>query len=100
VINLAPDKSKVFEEAFRVLKTGGKLYVSDIVLLEELSEEKKNDENLMVGCVAGALLKEKYLDLMGKAGFEISILSEDKEISKTQYQGINLESLKVEGSKK
>ena len=99
IINLAPDKLKVFKEAYRVLKSNGRIYVSDIVLLEELDEEKKSDKNLLSGCVAGALLKEDYLKLMKDAWFKVSILSEDKDISKRQYEGINLESLKVEGKK-
>ena len=61
VINLAPDKLKVFKEANRVLKNGGKMYISDIVLLKELNEQQKNDEDLLSGCVAGALLKDDYL---------------------------------------
>ncbi len=96
VINLAPDKLKVFKEAYRVLKKTGKMYVSDIVLLEELTKEQKSDEKLIAGCVGGALLKSDYLKIIQKAGFKYKILHEDKEISKTQYQGINLESLKVE----
>ena len=99
VINLAPDKSKVFEEAYRVLKKDGKMYVSDIVLLRELTEEQKNNPNLLSGCVSGALQKQDYLDIVEKVGFQVKILSEDKEISKTQYQGIALESLKIEAVK-
>ncbi len=99
VINLSSDKDKVFSEAYRVLKKGGRMYVSDIVLLEELSEQQRNDKNLISGCVGGALLKEDYLEKIVKAGFSINLLGEDKEISKTQYGGINLESLKVEGVK-
>jgi len=99
VINLAPDKLKVFKEAYRVLKKGGKMYVSDIVLLKELDEEKKNNPYLLTGCVAGALLKNDYLSLIRKAGFKVSILGEDKEISKKQYNGIPLESLKIEAVK-
>ncbi|VVB75554.1 Putative arsenite methyltransferase [Candidatus Tiddalikarchaeum anstoanum] len=95
VINLAPNKLKVFKEAYRVLKKGGKLCISDIVLLKDLSEEQKKDENLLAGCVAGALLKEDYLNLIRKAGFKVVIKDEDKKISKTQYQGIALESLKI-----
>jgi len=72
------------------------MYVSDIVLLEGLSEEQRNDEELIAGCVGGALLKNDYLKVISNAGFNYRILDEDKEISKTQYQGINLESLKVE----
>lgn len=99
VINLAPDKLKVFKEAYRVLKKGGMMYVSDIVLLEELSKEKRQDKNLLSGCVAGALLKDNYLGKMKSAGFKVRILSEDREISKRQYEGVNLESLKVEAAK-
>ncbi len=99
VINLAPDKDKVFSEAYRVLKKGGKMYVSDIVLLGELTEEQKNNEKLLVGCVGGALQKEDYIKKIKEAGFEVKVLGEDKKISKTQYEGIKLESLKVEGIK-
>ncbi len=96
VINLALDKLKVFKEAYRVLKKTGKMYVSDIVLLEELTSAQRSDEKLIAGCVGGALLKPDYLKIIQKAGFKYKILHEDKEISKTQYNGINLESLKVE----
>ena len=99
VINLAEDKDKVFAEAYRILKKGGKMYVSDIVLLELLTDEQKSDETLIVGCVAGALLKEDYIAKIEKAGFKVNILGEDKDISKKQYSGINLESLKVEAVK-
>jgi len=99
VINLSPDKLKVFKEAHRVLKNGGRMYVSDIVLLAELTEEQKNNKELLSGCVAGALQKDEYLKLIKQAGFEVNILGEDKSISKKQYQGIALESLKVEAIK-
>ena len=99
VINLAPDKLKVFKEAFRVLKNTGKLYVSDIVLLEELTDEQRSDDELIAGCVGGALLKDDYLKIINDAGFNYNILDEDKDISKRQYNGINLESLKVEAYK-
>ncbi len=99
VINLAPDKDKVFREAYRILKKGGRIYVSDIVLLKELDREQKNDENLLVGCVAGALQKQDYIDKKRGVGFQVKILGEDTEISKKQYSGIALESLKVEGVK-
>lgn len=96
VINLAPDKDKVFSEAYRVLKKGGRMYLSDIVLLGKLSKEQKKDEGLLVGCVAGALEKEEYVQKIERAGFKINILNEDREISKTQYSGISLESIKLE----
>ncbi len=70
VINLAPDKAQVFREAFRVLKPGGKLMVSDIVLEGELPEAVRNSVAAYVGCVAGAMQKEDYLRAMEKAGFQ------------------------------
>jgi SAM-dependent methyltransferase len=99
VINLTPDKAKTFREAYRVLKPGGKIYLSDIVLLEELSEEQRNDKDLLSGCVAGALLKEDYLDKIKGAGFKVRVLYENTRISKEQYNGIALESLMVELTK-
>lgn len=99
VVNLAPDKSRVFKEAYRVLKLGGRIYLSDIVLLKNLSEEQRNDNVLLAGCVGGALLKDDYLGVIEAAGFEVRVISEDKEISKRQYEGIPLESLKVEAVK-
>ncbi|PIX88445.1 MAG: arsenite S-adenosylmethyltransferase, partial [Candidatus Nealsonbacteria bacterium CG_4_10_14_3_um_filter_36_16] len=77
VINLTPDKAKTFSEAYRVLKPGGKIYLSDIVLLEELSDEQRNDKDLLSGCVAGALLKEDYLNKIRGAGFKVRILYEN-----------------------
>jgi arsenite methyltransferase len=100
VINLAPDKAKVFNEAYRVLRYGGRMYVSDIVLLKELSDEQRNDRELLCGCVAGALLKDDYVREIEMAGFEVAILSEDKEINEKQYRGIALESLKLVATKK
>jgi arsenite methyltransferase len=99
VINLAPDKSAVFKEAYRVLKKGGRMYVSDIVLLEELKDEQKNDDDLLSGWVAGALLKQDYLKKIEQAGLKVKILSEDKAISETQYHGLALESIKIEATK-
>ena len=69
VINLAPNKEKVFRETYRVLKPGGKLMVSDVVLTKPLPEKIKNDDELLSGCVAGAMLKKDYLDLLKKVGF-------------------------------
>lgn len=69
VINLAPDKAKVFKEIYRVLKTGGRLMVSDVVLVKALPEDLKNDKDLLIGCVSGAILKEDYLNLLKQTGF-------------------------------
>lgn len=77
VINLSPDKPRVFKEAFRVLKPGGRLMVSDIVLLKELPEEIKNSVSAYVSCLAGAVGKEEYLSAVKEAGFdEIRIMEE------------------------
>ena len=100
VINLAPNKDKVFKESYRILKKGGKMFVSDIVLLGELTKEQKQNRELISGCVAGALQKEDYIRKIKHAGFEVKILGEDKDISKRQYQGIRLESLKIMATKK
>jgi ubiquinone/menaquinone biosynthesis C-methylase UbiE len=70
VINLSPSKKRVFEEAFRVLRPGGKLMVSDIVLLKELPAEIRNSVSAYIGCVAGAVTKEEYLEAIQGAGFE------------------------------
>ena len=78
------------------MKKTGRAYVSDIVLLGELTEEQRCDEELIAGCVGGALLKEDYLKSITDAGFNYKIINEDIEISNRQYNGINLESLKVE----
>ncbi len=99
VINLAPNKQQVFREAYRVLKRGGLLYLSDIVLLHELTENQRHDESLIAGCVGGAVLKNCYIDMLLHVGFSVKILSEDIDISTRQYNGINLESIKIEACK-
>jgi len=71
------------------------MYISDMVLLAELPEDLKNDKDLLAGCVAGAILKEEYLSLLKKAGFSVEILDEDSDISKRNYRGLPVESLKL-----
>ncbi len=102
VINLAPDKSAVFKEVYRVLKPGGKMYVSDVVLLQELAPEQKTDDKLLCACVAGALLKGDYLDVLRNAGFEVVIVGEDREINKKWFGNdlLPIVSLKFIASKK
>jgi SAM-dependent methyltransferase len=78
VINLSPDKPRVFQEAFRVLKPGGRLMVSDIVLLKDLPEAVKGSVGAYIGCVAGAILKKDYIKAIKDAGFsKVEVLSED-----------------------
>jgi arsenite methyltransferase len=78
VINLAPDKKRVFSEAYRVLKPGGRLMVSDIVLLKELPPVLKNSIEAYVGCLAGASLKDDYLATIKSVGFKsVKVNQED-----------------------
>jgi ubiquinone/menaquinone biosynthesis C-methylase UbiE len=70
VINLSPDKKSVFEEAFRVLKPGGRLMVSDLVLVKDLPKAVKESVEAYVGCLAGAIFKKDYLNYIKQAGFE------------------------------
>jgi ubiquinone/menaquinone biosynthesis C-methylase UbiE len=78
VINLAPDKKRVFEEAYRVLSPNGRLMVSDIVLLKKLPESIQNNVEAYAGCIAGAELKDKYLELIKNAGFEQVTVVDEK----------------------
>jgi len=77
VINLSPDKERVFEETFRVLKPGGRIMVSDVVLSKELPDFLKNSDEAYIGCISGAPLKDEYLKTIENAGFkEVEIVSE------------------------
>ena len=69
VINLSPDKPAVFAEAFRVLRPGGRLAVSDLVLARDLPPQVRNQVEAYVGCVAGAMRREDYLAAIRAAGF-------------------------------
>ena len=70
VINLSPDKPRVFREAFRVLKPGGRLAVSDVVASTELPAEMRNDPVLYAGCIAGAPLLDDLQAMLREAGFQ------------------------------
>lgn len=77
VVNLSPDKPQVFREALRVLKPGGRMLVSDLVLTRPLSPELQQNVDLYVGCVAGASLRDDYLAAMRDAGFhDIEVVGE------------------------
>ncbi len=77
VVNLSPEKDQVFREAFRVLKPGGRLMVSDIVLMSELPDSIKKSVAAYIGCVAGAAKKDDYLKNIKAAGFkEVTIVDE------------------------
>jgi arsenite methyltransferase len=77
VINLSPDKEKVFRETFRVLKRGGRMVVSDIVLQKHLPQALLENPDVYSSCVSGAMLKDDYISSLRSAGFEkIEILAE------------------------
>lgn len=80
VINLSPEKKKVFQEAFRVLKPGGRIMISDIVLLRELPESIKNSIEAYIGCVSGAIMKDEYMRTVKEAGFE-----DVREVEETSF---------------
>lgn len=93
VINLSPDKDKVFKEAFRALKPGGRMLVSDIVTQGELPDEIRKDPEMWAGCIAGALEKEEYLRKISNAGFKNVLV-----MSKQDFKGI-ASSIKVKANK-
>ncbi len=77
VINLSPDKERVFREAFRVLKPDGRLMVSDLVLLKELPDVIKNSVEAYIGCLSGAMMRNEYIENIKRVGFqEIRIIDE------------------------
>ena len=94
VINLSPNKARVFEETFRVLKTGGRLAISDVVASTELPDEMREDLMLYSGCMAGASLISELEIILSQAGFtEIKISPKDdsKEFIKDWAPGRGVE---------
>ena len=106
VINLSPNKQRVFEEAFRVLKPNGRLMISDMVLLKEMPEAVKKSVLCYIGCISGAEMKTEYIKLIKNAGFkEVEIIKEtlfppelllSDSNAKTLLKELNLTRKKVE----
>lgn len=80
VMNLVPDKPKAFKEVYRILKTGGHFSISDIVLTGDLPERIKNAAEMYAGCVASAIQKDDYLQIIKDAGFKNITLQKEKLI--------------------
>ena len=81
VLNLVPDKEKVFQEIFRVLKQGGHFSISDVVLIGQLPEALQRNAEMYAGCISGAIQKEEYLDMVRKNGFSNISIQNEKAIN-------------------
>ncbi len=89
VINLSPDKSKVSQEAYRALRPGGRLIVSDIVSQRALPDNIKNDPGAWAECIAGALEQQEYLGEVKKAGFEdVMVVSSREFYTESKGNGV------------
>ena len=98
VINLSPDKQRVFKEAYRVLKPKGRLMISDMVLLKDLPEKVKASVLAYVGCVAGADMKDEYLGKIKQAGFGKVDVVEENHLPETMLEEPDVKEF-VEGQK-
>lgn len=81
VLNLVPNKQKVIKDIFRVLKSGGHFSISDIVLEGNLPDSLKEDAEMYAGCVAGAIQRKEYLNLIEETGFKNVKVQKEKPIS-------------------
>ncbi|HNL82139.1 MAG TPA: arsenite methyltransferase [Chitinophagaceae bacterium] len=81
VLNLVPNKDNVFKEIFRVLKPGGHFSISDVVLIGNLPEALRMDAEMYAGCVAGAIQKKVYLELINANGFSNVTIQKEKAIN-------------------
>jgi len=99
VINLVPDKRKAFAEMYRVLKPGGKFTVSDIVSIGRIPDEVRQDMELWAGCVAGALDKQEYLQIVKEAGFKDLNIAAEKTFEADTSVSFGLQSITLRAEK-
>jgi arsenite methyltransferase len=99
VINLVPDKQKAFAEMYRVLKQGGKFTVSDIVSLGEIPADVRENMELWAGCIAGAIDKKTYLQIVREAGFKNLTISAEKPYNLEGNTSFGLESITLTATK-
>ena len=100
VINLSPEKEKVFAESFRVLKPGGRLLISDMVA-EDLPDEMREDISAWASCVSGAVTEGEYLGMIRAAGFEqVEIVDRVDYVEPSREKPYQLASIRVKGIKK
>jgi arsenite methyltransferase len=93
VINLSPEKQKVFNECFRVLKPGGRIAVSDVISLGIIPDNVRNDMALYASCISGASTRQEIEEMLGKAGFSdirVTPKSESKEFIQEWNDEMNL----------
>ena len=94
VINLSPEKRKVFQDAYRVLKIGGRLAISDVVAVAEMPDELRGQAALLTGCVAGAEHVDRIKSLLAEVGFQeikIDLKSHSKELIRGWFPGSGAE---------
>jgi len=99
VVNLSPEKDKVFAEAYRVLKPGGHILISDVVV-ENMPETWQDNIAAWASCVAGALSEERYLAIITKAGFlDVTVKDKTEFFSVREPESVSVSSIRVSGVK-
>jgi len=94
VINLSPEKKQVFQDAYRVLKPGGRLVISDVVAIDEMPDQLREQAALLTGCIAGAEHIDRIRDLLDEVGFEkvkIELKAYSKELVSEWFPGSGVE---------
>mgnify|MGYP001160566152 CR=1 FL=1 len=99
VINLVPNKDTVFQEAFRILKPGGRMMISDMVLVDDIPNEEKEDTANWVACLAGAEMKDIYLGRIEAAGFKYIKVASETKLENDEGWRAGVRSMSIQASK-